>query len=189
MEVIAWYDVRLWSTCRLCQRWDRTTLSSRFKTAPAIQRRSRTTLTKQGQECSRNRKAWLVATSTGTVRTTHIAITGELLCNTRSKCRIKCVYYACCTYMQPRSSLRHVTEEARQPIAGGVLHVRKNSQEKKMRRSLESVAAAASTTVYGVTEQRLPQLDRGGVTGEYNVCTYVRCNLLHTYVATEWHQA
>lgn len=69
-------------------------------------------------------------------------------------------------YMQSRSSLPHVAEEALQPIAGGVLYSRKNSQEKKMRRSLESVAVASSTTVNGVTEQRLPQLDRGGVTGE-----------------------
>ncbi len=87
--------------------------------------------------------------------------------------------------MQSRSSLRHVTEEALQPIAGDVLHVRKNSQEKKMRRSLESVAAAASTPVHGVTGQRLPQLDRGGVTGEYNMCTYVRYNLLCICVLCE----
>lgn len=70
-------------------------------------------------------------------------------------------------YMQLRSSLRHVTEEPLQPIAGNGLPGRKNSQEKKLRKSMESVAVTASTTANGGIQQSLPQLERGGVTGEW----------------------
>ena len=79
-------------------------------------------------------------------------------------CQQVCIL--CLLYMQSRSSLRHVTEEPLQPIPGNELRGRKNSQEKKLKKSLESVAVTASTTMHGSIKQSLPQLERGGVTGE-----------------------
>ena len=81
--------------------------------------------------------------------------------------------------LQLRSSLQNVKEgKALQSTPGVSMHVRRHSHDKVLKGSLESVAMTTSSQMNGPAEQRLPQLERGGVTSEWNMLTST-CHLSH----------